>query len=47
MFANLPQALTGNNLFEALSTQTPDGSSRWRQMYAAISEYSMVSQLFA
>lgn len=45
LLSGLPQVQTAN-LQQLLANQPQDGSINWRQVYAALTEYSLVSQLF-
>jgi hypothetical protein len=45
LLSNLSQAQTGNSLYSLLANLPQGGGTNWRQAYAVISEYSMVSGL--
>jgi hypothetical protein len=45
LLSGMPQAQS-LNLYDLLSGLPPGGGTNWRQAYAAITEYSLISQLF-
>jgi hypothetical protein len=45
LLTGLPQVQTAN-LYQLLGSQPQDGSINWRLVYAALTEYSLVSQLY-
>ena len=45
LLTGLPQ-VQSLSLYDLLSSQPPGGGTNWRQAYAAITEYSVISQLF-
>jgi hypothetical protein len=47
LLSGTPQVQDNSALFSLLASQSQDGNTHWGRVYAAISEYTLVSNLFA